>query len=77
MVLGTEGFFFITCAIIVSCIKAAPANVSDVNELLQTERTERLRLQNEVNTLADKLSEIDNRMQRDAGKYRFMYFMGS
>ena len=65
---------FIACAIIVGCINAAPANVSDVNELLQTERTERLRLQNEVNTLADKLSEIDNRMQRDAGKSIFSVF---
>ena len=57
----------ISCAIIVSVTNAAPANVSEVNELLQAERTERLRLQDEMNTLADKLSEIDNRMQRDAG----------
>ena len=62
---------FISCVIVASCINAAPANVSD--ELLQTERTERLRLQNEVNTLADKLSEFDRRMQMDSGKYSFIY----
>ena len=73
MIQGVEVFILISCVITISVTNAAPANVTDVNELLQAERTERLRLQDEVNTLADKLSEIDNRMQRDAGKYCIIY----
>ena len=69
MALGVDAFVLMSCVFIVSVTNAAPANVSDVNELLQVERAERIRLQDEVNTLEDKLSEIDNRMQRDAGKY--------
>ena len=72
MALSVE--FLISCVITISVTNAAPANVSDVNELLQAERTERLRLQDEVNTLADKLSDMDNRMQRDAGKCNIIQF---
>lgn len=53
--------------------QAAPANitdVADVSALLQTERAERLRLQNELSSLTDKFNALEGslHMQRDRGK---------
>ena len=68
--------------LIVDCILAAPANVSDVGdvkslqELLNLERAERLRLQTELDSLSEKFSTLESNfhMQRDRGKYQTFQF---
>ena len=57
------------------CVIAAPTNqslvVNDVSlhELLKAEKTERLRLQSELDSLADKFTALEStiQMQRDTG----------
>lgn len=61
--------------LIVDCILAAPGNVSDVGDVislqesLNLERAERLRLQTELDSLSEKFSALESNfhMQRDRG----------
>ena len=57
------------------CVIAAPTNQSlvvhdvSLHELLKAEKTERLRLQSELDSLADKFTALEStiQMQRDTG----------
>ena len=68
-------YFVFICVFGLYCVIAAPTNqslvVNDVSlhELLKAEKTERLRLQSELDSLADKFTALEStiKMQRDTG----------